>query len=71
MLYTTYPMIVTAQVQPTFCMQTSLSMHEYPSNDCVKPGLQPPHNTPLRLLLHKASFVDTLDWNSGAKGGNS
>ena len=64
-------MIVTAQVQSTFSMQTSLPMHEYPSNDCVKPGLQPPHNTPLRLLLHNASLADTLGWNSEAKGGNS
>ena len=44
-----------------------VSLIEKLGDDWVKPGKQPPHNTPLRLPLHRAS----LGRNSGAKSGNS
>jgi hypothetical protein len=46
-------------------------MHEYPSKDWVNPGLQPPHNTPARLPLHKLSLMRMSGWNSGANGGSN
>ena len=49
------------------CEQTSLLMQVRPSNDCVKPEMQPPHRTPERLPLHSGLGLGAFDSGGGSR----
>ena len=55
------------QTHHKFCEQTSLLMQVRPSNDCVKPEMQPPHRTPERLPLHSGLGLGAFDSGGGSR----
>ena len=55
------------QTHHKFCEQTSLLMQVRPSNDCVKPEMQPPHRTPERLPLHSGLGLGAFDGGGGSR----
>ncbi len=64
---TAHQSIDSVHTHHTFCKQIWLLMQVRPSNDCVKPEMQPPHRTPERLPLHSGLELDVVDIGGGSR----